>query len=778
MSLKLSPDGQYIPFRGWTTISPVRHPQIPCKGKQSESQVVWTNLLAAASKLIRTSQCSGHFACLPEESMHMTLTGLTEECRGRKPSDMTSAPWPEVEAALIQRAMPFFEESYVKKISHHVLVDSDSGKDGEVTGSGVRMKFARVKLTSGIISVEIAPVTPEMEDTLHNWKTDVLRATGLTDKLVEKGSGMQYHITLAYRTFPTGTMKEQETSLLSALKKLFQSSSWTAPELLLNPPAFSCYPDMLQFPTQPLYPINQPLHWLMKQSYGYEMIATKPNFDLPTSNPLSLYSMNLKRNPSASPYSFQGLHEHIDSQAVQTATKPILSSDHHHSLATPSKPSCGIAILGRALENGKVTETLENRLCRGFQAYMESKASNLFERVFIILCGGFTATGLDISEALAMKKWLLSKFAGIPLGDLILEENSLTTVENAIFVRNIIIENPLMTNLTQLKVVTTESHLNRATFLFSNLLCLPHISIESISCLDADPSDAEVEARKSRADYPLLLKRSLTFHCSAFFRSSVLELVKRNRYDELKHFIRSKCEGRVPSPLNSTVDLLGNSALHYSVIHCRPKCLSLLLQSGADVFACNNASKSPLDLAVSKPSLSILSILFAHISRQSDPSLSGAPTIPFIKEIPMSFMNNSTAAAVYLLLAPFQISPDKPQAFIFSLSSSFGNESKLLASYVTQHHLTLPYGNLQAVVQQTSAATIAFSQQFLQPISPTCFVHPSTELVEFSTHEQLAQLIKPKSKQPLLVVLDAHLLTSSLPIPFNTMGYDVYHIHL
>lgn len=88
MSVKLSPEGKFIPFRGWTTISPVRYPQVPRELENDASQICWTKTLTAALSVIRSSACAANFACLPEDSMHMTLVGLTEEVKGEKPTDM------------------------------------------------------------------------------------------------------------------------------------------------------------------------------------------------------------------------------------------------------------------------------------------------------------------------------------------------------------------------------------------------------------------------------------------------------------------------------------------------------------------------------------------------------------------------------------------------------------------------------------------------------------------------------------------------------------------
>lgn len=88
MSMKLSPDGKFLPFAGWTVISPIRYAMRPYGPALDDSQAMWTSLLHSALHMIRVAECGRNFACLPEESTHMTITGLTDEQVGGKPSDM------------------------------------------------------------------------------------------------------------------------------------------------------------------------------------------------------------------------------------------------------------------------------------------------------------------------------------------------------------------------------------------------------------------------------------------------------------------------------------------------------------------------------------------------------------------------------------------------------------------------------------------------------------------------------------------------------------------
>lgn len=88
MSSKLSPDGKYIPFQGWTIISPVRpaNPNVePANRLRAQSQALWSSFLSQALHIIASH--GPNFAPLPVDSMHMTITGLSEVSYGTFPAD-------------------------------------------------------------------------------------------------------------------------------------------------------------------------------------------------------------------------------------------------------------------------------------------------------------------------------------------------------------------------------------------------------------------------------------------------------------------------------------------------------------------------------------------------------------------------------------------------------------------------------------------------------------------------------------------------------------------
>lgn len=81
-------------------------------------------------------------------------------------------------------------------------------------------------------------------------------------------------------------------------------------------------------------------------------------------------------------------------------------------------------ILGNKLrDDGKMTPALRERLYRGLSLWREGKCD------CFILCGGRTNSLAPLSEAAAMKEYLLSE--GVPEGRMLLDERSLNTYQNA-----------------------------------------------------------------------------------------------------------------------------------------------------------------------------------------------------------------------------------------------------------------------------------------------------------------------------------------------------------
>lgn len=110
------------------------------------------------------------------------------------------------------------------------------------------------------------------------------------------------------------------------------------------------------------------------------------------------------------------------------------------------------------------------RISEGVKLYLQKWAPKL---VF----SGAAAEG-DVSNALAMKRIAVTK--GVPAGDILIEENSKTTVENADFTAKIIRDN----DYKSIILVTSPYHQRRAytqfrEFLGKDFIILNHSAIDS-----------------------------------------------------------------------------------------------------------------------------------------------------------------------------------------------------------------------------------------------------------------------------------------------------------
>lgn len=118
-----------------------------------------------------------------------------------------------------------------------------------------------------------------------------------------------------------------------------------------------------------------------------------------------------------------------------------------------------LVILGARVRGEQLSLTLWNRLQKGLEYIREHPD------IPIILSGG-KGEGEDISEAAAMKRYLLAQ--GIAEERLILEENSTSTYENLKYTRDIIRSRDAGENI-RLVIVTSDFHLFRAKFLAQRL---------------------------------------------------------------------------------------------------------------------------------------------------------------------------------------------------------------------------------------------------------------------------------------------------------------------
>lgn len=117
--------------------------------------------------------------------------------------------------------------------------------------------------------------------------------------------------------------------------------------------------------------------------------------------------------------------------------------------AKPKKSDC-IIILGCQVRGTTLSQFLRERLDKGIELYNEGFAE------YIIVSGG-QGPGEDITEAEAMKRYLLSK--GVDESKIIIEDRSSNTMENLRNSKSIMNERSFSTAI----VVSNKYHLKRAS---------------------------------------------------------------------------------------------------------------------------------------------------------------------------------------------------------------------------------------------------------------------------------------------------------------------------
>lgn len=545
---------------------------------------------------------------------------------------MKRAPWECVEAALIQRTAKLFSELHLG-----LLASGTTRAAGDantfVEKRGVRMTFKRVIIGS-TIQLEFDCLDPEEAHAVESWKQKVRLATNLEiaptqtptsaqngDKSSKKSktpdSGasssqsairldIPYHVTLAYRINTSRVDPDENEKLRDALNLLFQipankeSQSAENPiiPLILNPPVFSSYPDMTTFPSNcVLYEINRPLEYILKTHYANQHLIVSPR-------------------------------KAIENQQNGVLSSASIEGEEKNSKSNLSEPNCAVVVLGRALEDGKVTETLKMRLEHGMKMFLELRGrkgkkeeqknglqETVEHRPVLILSGGYTSREKPFtSEAKAMKEWLEERFSEekrksenldpeeielrrYALDHIVLEEDSLTTVENALFVRRMLL-GAEFSKISKVVLVTTRSHGPRSLYLFETILLNQSEDKESINkgakgdgensrpdesigrncssvplkraivvelntCEDADPSDSKIEGWKKGKEWFGLLVSSL-ISSPVFVNTSCP--INASNYKELD--IDSVKPAKTSSKEKEVVPELGHHVLYlYSLEH-------------------------------------------------------------------------------------------------------------------------------------------------------------------------------------------------------------------
>ena len=124
----------------------------------------------------------------------------------------------------------------------------------------------------------------------------------------------------------------------------------------------------------------------------------------------------------------------------------------------PEDDSLAIVIMGFGLNaDGTMREELYDRLQVGLQSAQK------YPNAFVICTGGGTAANSDNTEAGEMSKWLTEQ--GIEPGRVIAETNSYSTIHNALYSYDLILEK--YHQIESFAVVTSDYHILRSALYFA-----------------------------------------------------------------------------------------------------------------------------------------------------------------------------------------------------------------------------------------------------------------------------------------------------------------------
>lgn len=126
----------------------------------------------------------------------------------------------------------------------------------------------------------------------------------------------------------------------------------------------------------------------------------------------------------------------------------------------PEDDSLCIVIMGFGLnQNGSMKQELIDRLTVGLSSAQK------YPNAYVAVTGGQTSGVRGVTEAGQMARWLSAN--GISSDRLIIENNALSTTENAINVHKILMEN--YPQVTSLAVVTSDYHIRQSCTMFTTV---------------------------------------------------------------------------------------------------------------------------------------------------------------------------------------------------------------------------------------------------------------------------------------------------------------------
>ena len=184
------------------------------------------DVMAACLRMLREAELSDLFICLPEDSYHMTvIRGVNDRVRSKQ-------YWPE---ALDEGAPMKEADAYMRAAVERVA------------GIGnIRMRFDCAAITAEDFRIRLTPADGAQAQVLERYRDAVADSVGLR---LPGHDAYRYHITPAYTwRLPDEVQAERIGKLADRMNEMLKVQG----EVLLDPPHFAWYRDMLSFSDRPI----------------------------------------------------------------------------------------------------------------------------------------------------------------------------------------------------------------------------------------------------------------------------------------------------------------------------------------------------------------------------------------------------------------------------------------------------------------------------------------------------------------------------------------------
>lgn len=211
---KFHTDGTAARYPGNTVIADVR------RGNPAHS------VMLQCLQMLEEAALDGLFISLPQESYHMTvIRGVNDRVRDE-------AYWP---GALASDAPMAEADAYMYRAV------------GQVRSTGpIRMRFDQAVITEEDFRIRLNPADEAQAAELRRYRDDAAEAFGLR---LPGHDAYRYHITLAYTWYlPAAEQKPLLDELVSRMNALLRAQG----EVVIDPPHFAWYRDMLSFSDEPI----------------------------------------------------------------------------------------------------------------------------------------------------------------------------------------------------------------------------------------------------------------------------------------------------------------------------------------------------------------------------------------------------------------------------------------------------------------------------------------------------------------------------------------------